>query len=152
LRCRHLSEAFKPVVRFAGVDLEGSEVLLKEIAKIKGIGKTLAYSILRATGIPETLRVGLLSDAQIEKLERLIRDPREYFPTYLLNRQKDMTSGQDLHLMGSDLTLRISRDIDFEKKIKSWRGIRHSLGLKVRGQRTKSSGRGGVTIGVRKKK
>lgn len=139
-------------MRFAGVDLQGSEVLLKEITKIKGIGKTFAYSILRATGIPETLRVGLLSNAQIEKIEKAIVDPREYLPTYLLNRQKDMASGQDLHLTGSDLTLRTSRDIDFEKKIRSWRGIRHNLGLKVRGQRTKTTGRRGVTIGVRKKK
>ncbi len=140
------------MIRFAGVDLLGSEVLLKEITKIKGIGKTFAYSILRATGIPETLRVGLLSNAQIEKIEKAIGDPGEYLPTYLFNRQKDMASGQDLHLTGSDLTLRTSRDIDFEKKIRSWRGIRHGLGLKVRGQRTKTTGRRGVTIGVRKKK
>jgi len=38
------------------------------------------------------------------------------------------------------------------KKIKCWRGIRHRLGLKVRGQRTKTTGRTGMTIGVRRKK
>ncbi|MEM2885380.1 MAG: 30S ribosomal protein S13, partial [Thermoproteota archaeon] len=29
-----------------------------------------------------------------------------------------------------------------------WKGLRHSLGLKVRGQRTKTTGREGRTLGV----
>ncbi|MEM0057037.1 MAG: 30S ribosomal protein S13, partial [Candidatus Geothermarchaeota archaeon] len=33
------------------------------------------------------------------------------------------------------------RDIEFEKSIGSWKGIRHQLGLKVRGQRTRTTGR-----------
>ncbi|MHA1722752.1 MAG: 30S ribosomal protein S13, partial [Candidatus Baldrarchaeia archaeon] len=52
----------------------------------------------------------------------------------------------------SDLVLTIKSDIDRMKKIKSWKGIRHALGLKVRGQRTRTTGRGGRTIGVTKKK
>jgi small subunit ribosomal protein S13 len=37
------------------------------------------------------------------------------------------------------------------KNIKSWKGVRHSLGLKVRGQRTKCTGRTGRSVGVKKK-
>jgi len=37
-------------------------------------------------------------------------------------------------------------------KSKSWRGISHMFRKKVRGQRTKSSGRKGTTMGVSKKK
>ena len=38
------------------------------------------------------------------------------------------------------------------KKIGCWKGIRHKLGLKVRGQRTVTTGRIGFTIGVSKGK
>ncbi|NLE05551.1 MAG: 30S ribosomal protein S13, partial [Crenarchaeota archaeon] len=35
--------------------------------------------------------------------------------------------------------------------IRSWRGYRHAYGLKVRGQRTKTTGRAGKSLGVKKK-
>ncbi len=38
------------------------------------------------------------------------------------------------------------------KKLRSWKGIRHNLGLKVRGQRTRTTGRLGLTVGVTKGK
>ena len=44
--------------------------------------------------------------------------------------------------------LKIKEDIQREMKIKSWRGVRHSLGLKVRGQRTRTTGRKGGPVGV----
>ena len=147
-----MSESFRQIVRIGEVDMDGSNVILQELTKIKGIGHTVARAILRKAGIPEKLRVGLLSDAQIERLEKLIKNPDVCLPSYMRNRRKDRETGQDLHLVGSDLTLQVKRDIEFEVKIKSWRGIRHKLGLKVRGQRTKTTGRKGVTIGVKRKK
>lgn len=147
-----MSEPFLEVVRVAGVDLDGTNVLVKEVAKIKGVGPSMAVALVRSTGIPERLRVGLLSEAQIAKLETMLKNLSDHVPRYFLNRRKDMQSGLDVHLVGSDLALQISRDIDFEKKMGSWRGIRHRLGLKVRGQRTKTSGRRGVTVGVSRRK
>jgi small subunit ribosomal protein S13 len=42
-------------------------------------------------------------------------------------------------------------DINTMKKIRSYVGIRHERGHKVRGQRTKSTGRKGLTVGVKRK-
>jgi len=42
-------------------------------------------------------------------------------------------------------------DIEQMKNIKSWKGYRHAYGLKVRGQRTKTTGRAGKALGVKKK-
>jgi small subunit ribosomal protein S13 len=70
----------------------------------------------------------------------------------MLNRQKDIVSGDNLHIISNDLIDTIRLDVEREKKTRSYRGIRHYLGLPVRGQRTKTSGRGGTTIGVSKKK
>ena len=139
-------------MRVARVDLDGTNVLVKEIAKIRGVGPSMAVAVARSTGIPERLRVGLLSEAQIAQLEKILKNLGDHVPRYLLNRRKDMQSGLDVHLVGSDLALQISRDIEFEKKVGSWRGIRHKLGLKVRGQRTKTSGRRGATVGVSRRK
>ena len=56
----------------------------------------------------------------------------------------------NIHRFGSDLDFMIKNDIDRERNVFSWRGIRHGLGLKVRGQRTRTSGRKGRTVGVKK--
>ena len=56
-----------------------------------------------------------------------------------------------MHLITADLVLRTKTDIDDAKNIRSWRGYRHAYGLKVRGQRTKTTGRSGKSLGVKKK-
>ena len=48
------------------------------------------------------------------------------------------------------MDLALKGDIDRESNQRSWKGIRHALGLKVRGQRTRTTGRKGRTVGVRK--
>jgi small subunit ribosomal protein S13 len=65
-----------------------------------------------------------------------------------VNRRKDLRDGDDKHLISNRLTITVKRDIERMKKMRSYKGIRHQLGLKVRGQRTKSTGRGGLVIGV----
>jgi small subunit ribosomal protein S13 len=52
----------------------------------------------------------------------------------------------------SDLIFYVRNDIEREKRTKSWRGVRHTLGLKVRGQRTRTTGRTGMTVGVTRRK
>jgi small subunit ribosomal protein S13 len=68
-----------------------------------------------------------------------------------LNRRKDLETGKDGHLISADLVLRNKMDIEQMKGIKSWRGYRHAYGLRVRGQRTKTTGRAGKALGVKKK-
>jgi small subunit ribosomal protein S18e len=50
------------------------------------------------------------------------------------------------------LDTKYREDLERLKKIKSHRGLRHYMGLKVKGQKTKSTGRTGRTLGVTKKK
>ena len=69
----------------------------------------------------------------------------------MLNRRKDRETGEDRHVVTSDLKFENEFDIKNLKKIKVYRGVRHSLGLPVRGQRTKAHFRHGKTVGVRKK-
>jgi len=147
-----LSKEFRHIVRITETDLAGTEKVAFALSRIKGLGVNLAYAILRKAGINPETRIGNLNETDIERIEEIIRNPDKYaLPTWMFNRRKDFETGQSLHIIGSDLVLRQKLDIDQMKTIKSWRGYRHSYGLKVRGQRTKTTGRSGKAMGVKKK-
>ena len=55
-----------------------------------------------------------------------------------------------MHLLTSDIPFTLRNDIERERITASWRGYRHLSGLKVRGQRTRTSGRKGGAVGVAK--
>lgn len=146
-----MSSEFRPIVRLAGRDLDGTRKIVYALQDIKGLNVSLANAIVNALRIDPRVRLGQLSDSQLSELEKSLKDVRSLgLPSWLLNRRKDIETGEDKHLLESDLDFVIKNDIEREKAIGSWRGIRHSLGLKVRGQRTRTTGRKGQTVGVRK--
>ncbi|MEM2735360.1 MAG: 30S ribosomal protein S13 [Candidatus Bathyarchaeia archaeon] len=143
---------YRHIVRVLGTDIEGQRRLINGLTKIKGIGVSFANAIVRAAGLKPDMRFGQLSDSDVQKIESIASDPQRFgIPPRLFNRRKDPESGRDLHLIGSDLMLKVKSDIELMKSIKCWKGVRHSLGLKVRGQRTRTTGRTGKTVGVKKK-
>ena len=143
----------KHIIRIHKTDIDGSKPIIYALTKIKGIGISLARAIVLTAGLDPEMRAGYLTNQQVAKLEEIIKNPAAHgIPSWMLNRRKDLKTGKDLHLTGSDLLLTQKEDIDLLKRIKSWRGIRHALGLKVRWQRTRTTGRKGVTVGVRRKR
>jgi len=147
-----MSREFQHIIRFAGTDIEGTQPVTYALTSIKGVGIKLANAVIEKSGISPEARMGFLSSADVEKIEDIITNPVKYgIPIWLLNRRKDLETGEDIHLLGSDLVLQTKNDIDQMKKTRSWKGFRHSYGLKVRGQRTKTTGRKGKAIGVKKK-
>ena len=148
-----MSTEFKHIVRLAGSDLEGSRKVVYALTKIKGINIRLAEAIVKKVNIPQDKRLGFLSESEIRKIEDAIMNIASFdIPKWLLNRRKDLESGEDIHLIASDLDLKVKEDIEREKAMKSWKGYRHSYGLKVRGQRTRTTGRKGRTVGVKKRR
>ncbi len=148
-----MSREFRHIVRVTDTDIDGTLKVGYALTKIKGVSISLANAILKKAEVNPEIRLGLLSEEQVRKIEEILKNPTKYgIPSWLLNRRKDLETGKDLHLLSSDLVLRTKMDIDLMKKIKSWRGYRHAYGLKVRGQRTRTTGRTGKTVGVRKKR
>jgi small subunit ribosomal protein S13 len=144
-----LSE-FRYIVRIADADLRGSESLESELTKIKGISINLAKAILKAANLTG-LQVGYMKDMEAQKIEDVLANPETFgIPTWLFNRQKDLETGKNRHLIGSNLTLQTEFDVNLMKETRSWKGIRHGLGLKVRGQRTKTTARSGRVVSVRR--
>ena len=148
-----MSGEFRHIVRMLGTDLDGSKKVVYALTLIKGIGINMANALVKKAGIDPEKRLGFLSEAEIRRLEAVAKDPVGHgIPAWLLNRRKDLRTGKNLHLTGSDLDLQVKADIDLMKAIKSWKGYRHAYGLKVRGQRTRTTGRTGKTVGVRRKR
>jgi len=147
-----VSREFNYIVRLHGTNIDGTKMVPYAITEVKGVGIRLARSIVKQLGLDATERLGSLSDADVRRLEEAIDDPSSVgLPTWMLNRRKDPMTGQDLHLLASDLDLRVKDDIDLMRETRSWKGERHARGLKVRGQHTKTTGRTGRSVGVSKK-
>ncbi|RLE66394.1 MAG: 30S ribosomal protein S13 [Thermoprotei archaeon] len=148
-----MSEEFKQIVRLAGVDLPGDKAVAYSLRLIKGIGINMAYAICRKLGINPHEKLGSLDESRLKELDTILREPHRLgFPPWFLNRPKDPRTGENIHLITSDLVFTVKSDIEFLKSIRCWRGIRHMFGLKVRGQRTRTTGRTGMTVGVRRRK
>jgi small subunit ribosomal protein S13 len=144
-----MSREFNYIVRLHGTNIDGTKMVPYALTDVKGVGIRLARAIVKQLGLDATERLGSLSDADVRKLERALDNPASIgLPTWMLNRQKDPMTGQDLHMLASDLDLRNKDDIDLMRETRSWKGERHTRGLKVRGQRTKTTGRTGRSVGV----
>ena len=134
-----------------GNDIPGERKSIVGLTQIKGIGYNFATAILDTLKINTNSNIGNLTDTNVEAIEKLILDPiGGNFPTWFLNRNKDIETGANLHLLTSDVPFTLTNDIERERITASWRGYRHLSGLKVRGQRTRTSGRKGGAVGVAK--
>jgi small subunit ribosomal protein S13 len=144
-----VSREFNYIVRLHGTNIDGTKMVPYALCEVKGVGIRLARSIVKQLGLDSTERLGSLSNADIRRLEDAIDNPLSVgLPKWMLNRRKDPMTGDDLHLLASDLELRNKEDIDLMRETRSWKGERHSRGLKVRGQRTKTTARKGRSVGV----
>ncbi len=123
------------------------------LTQIRGIGRRFAQAIVMIAKIDPNLRIGAITEKDLNKIEEIILDPiTQGIPTWMVNRKNDLVTGESLHIIGNRLELSVRRDIDRMKRIRSYKGVRHHRGLKVRGQRTKSTGRHGLVVGVMRKK
>lgn len=145
-------EEIRHLVRIMNTDLKGEMPVEYALTGIPGIGRRTSKILVESTGIDPLAVIGYLPDEDIAKLDQAISVFEQSMPSWMLNRQKDLVTGENKHLLGQDILLTLREDLNTLKKIRCYRGIRHERGLKVRGQRTKSTGRRGSTIGVSKKK
>ncbi len=153
-----MEQKLKHIVRIVSTDLEGSKPVKQTFLKIKGVSHAMINAICSVTSLDKDKKTGSLTDEEVKKIEDVITNPTKHeIPVWMVNRQCDRDTGDDLHLTASDLRLRKEFDLKRLMKIKSRRGLRTSVGLPARGQKTKSNfrkkkGRGGRTLGVKTKK
>jgi len=146
-------QELRGIVRLAGADMKGEKQLMIAIRQIKGIGPSMANAVVKVGGFDPKKKIGLLSDSELKKLEDIVTNPKKHnIPKWALNRKNSPDTGEDDHLISSELTFANRQDIKNLIDMKCYRGTRHMYGLPARGQRTRSSFRKGKTVGVVKKK
>ena len=107
--------------RIAGVDIPEHKKIAYSLRSIYGVGLKLANDVVKDAQIDADKRARDLTPDEINRLQKLV--------------ERFNTEG--------DLRRMINENIDRLKRIKSYRGLRHAMGLPVRGQRTRSNGRTG---------
>ena len=107
-------------VRIVGVDLPQNKRGEIALTYIFGIGRSAAKTILEKAGVDVNIKVQDWTDAQAAKVREVI--------------QENYKVDGDLR---SEIQLNIKRLMD----IGCYRGIRHRIGLPVRGQSTKNNAR-----------
>lgn len=144
-------DEIKHIVRIANTDLEGKKSVQYSLTGIKGINRRIARIISDRSNVDPSATIGYLDDEKIDSLKKTIEEIESILPTWMLNRRKDILTGEDKHILATEVLLTKREDLNTLKKTRSYRGVRHERGHKVRGQRTRSSGRKGLTVGVKRK-
>ena len=145
------AQDYRHIVRIVGKDIPGDKKITVGLGQIKGVGQAFANALIGALNLNPNSNIGFLTESQVETIEKALKDPVSMnFPSWLFNRRKDVETGKTFHLITSDIDFTIRNDVEREKAANSWRGFRHMYGLKVRGQRTRTTGRKGASVGVKK--
>lgn len=147
-------QQFKHIVRIANTDIDGNRKAADAMRKIKGIGFSFASAVCKLAQIDSTKKAGYLLPEELKRIDDAILNANKLVPVWMLNRRKDLEDGTDKHMIGAGLTFAQESDIRFMRQIRSYKGVRHTIGAPVRGQRTRSNFRKnkGKVIGVIKKK
>jgi len=145
-------EEIKYFVRVRNTDLDGTKTVHIALTGIKGIGPHTSRTIAALAGVDPLAVLGKLDDESVGRIAAAVDTYTEQVPAWMVNRQKDVYTGEARHIIGTDLSMMNEEDVNRMRKMRSYRGIRHETGQKVRGQRTKSTGRTGTTVGVKRKK
>lgn len=141
-------EDFRYFVRIQQTDLDGTKSVERALTEMDGIGRRSARIIADRLDLSYQETLGSLPEDTIDDLIDEVTGYAEGQPAWLANRQSPFYSGVTTHEIGNEVSLTREHDINRLQKIRAYRGIRHERGQKVRGQRTKSTGRSEGTVGV----
>ena len=147
-----LGDDFNYILRLADSDIDGLSRIGMGLTSVKGVGARTALAICEIAGVDKNMFGGHLDDSDLDKIRNAIEAYPTEVPLWMLNRQRDIETGDELHLFSMDVTMTQDDDIARLRATKAYRGLRHAARKRVRGQRTRSNGRSGLTLGVQRKK
>ncbi|KAJ2525444.1 ribosomal 40S subunit protein S18B [Coemansia sp. RSA 2049] len=146
-------DQFQAMIRLLNTNVNGNVKIMYALTAIKGVGRRYSNLVCKKADVDMSKRAGELTGEELERLVDIIQNPLQYkIPQWFLNRQKDHTTGKYSQLVSNQVHSTLREDLERMKKMRVHRGLRHVVGLRVRGQHTKTTGRRGRTVGVTKKK
>ena len=142
-------EDYESLVRISSYDIPGSKNIYTGLTRIKGVSWAISNAVCLSLKIPRNKKISELSKDEIKQIEDFLKNPS--ISDFLKNRRSDLKTGITTHETSSSLDMKKDFDIRRMKKIRSYKGIRHTLGQPVRGQRTRSHFRKkGKAVGVQR--
>lgn len=108
------------MARIAGVTIPTNKRVVIALTYVHGIGNTTAREIMKQAQIDMSMRVKDLSEEEINKIRTIV---------------------EKSHKVEGELRREVMANIKRLKEIGSYRGMRHSRNLPVRGQRTQTNSR-----------
>jgi len=141
------------IIRILQTDIPGNKQVLVGLTYIKGVSWSICNALCKILKIDGKRKIADLTEKEIETITEFLKNPKN-LPKFLLNRRKDFETGEDAHLIGTELDMKKEFDIRRLKKIRSYRGLRHAFGHPTRGQRTRAnfrSKKGKTAVGVKRK-
>ena len=147
-----LGDDFNYIIRLADSDIDGLSRIGMGLTSVKGVGARTAMAICEIAGGDKEKLGGHLNDEELQQIRDAIESYPTEVPLWMLNRQRDIETGDELHLFSMDVSMTQDDDIARLRATKAYRGLRHAARKRVRGQRTRSNGRSGLTLGVQRKK
>ncbi|MEM0128424.1 MAG: 30S ribosomal protein S13 [Thermoplasmatales archaeon] len=147
------NENIKYIVRLANTNLDGTKEAVYSLSTIRGIGYRTAEIMLKKMDISPRMKLGEIEDEKLDEIKDVLeRRFKDVYPSWAMNHRKDIQTGDDLLKVGPEWDVAVLDDVNRMKRIRSYKGIRHEKGKKVRGQRTRSNGRKGLAVGVVKRR
>ena len=117
------------------------------LTQIPGVGRRISNLLCKKAEINMGKRAGEVTPDEIERVVAILQNPRQFkIPDWMLNRRRDRVDGKTSHLVSGGIATKLREDIENLKKVRAHRGLRHYWGIKVRGQHTGTTGRGGRTV------
>ncbi|MFC7199241.1 30S ribosomal protein S13 [Halospeciosus flavus] len=141
-------EEIQYFVRIGKTDLDGTKTVERALFEMAGIGRRAARVVAENANVNRKATLGRLDDDEIDRVVEAVENFGDEVPDWLANRRNDFYTGETEHVTGNDVNLKRNHDINRMRMVRSYKGVRHERGQKVRGQRTKSTGRTEGTIGV----
>ena len=123
-----LGDDFSYILRLADSDIDGLRPIAQGLTSIPGVGKRTAGQICRMAEIDGTKLGGHLNDDEQNRIRSTIDEYALNVPWWLVNRQRDLQSNEDAHIIGTEVKLTRKDDVSRLASIKTYRGIRHRSG------------------------
>ena len=98
-----LGDDFSYMLRMADTDIDGLKPLRTALTAVRGVGDRTAANICTITGFDPSMKAGHLDASQQETLREAIENYAQNVPLWMLYRQRDLETGDELHLSGQDL-------------------------------------------------
>jgi small subunit ribosomal protein S18e len=142
-------DQFKHILRILNTNVEGRHKVIFALTKIRGVGRRFSSFVVKKAGIDTNKRAGELTEDEVNTVKTILANPLQFdIPVYALNRQRDHKDGKTSQILSNVIDTKNREDYERMKKIRLHRGMRHFWHLRVRGQHTKSTGRGNNMRGL----